>query len=151
MVKAVVASLPADLVALLPYRSLPKRNRRQFLEGMGTRTVEQIIARAARRWVAHGYADALHSADGRGIGSAVGVAVALVQEGECPSPRCEDGQDLDTGAECRMCVERRAERRSARKAAAAAGGCLYVLRQGTPVRFGVVQGCWGYAASSMSF
>ncbi|MBL3806131.1 hypothetical protein [Streptomyces sp. BRB081] len=31
------------------------------------------------------------------------------------------------------------------------GGCLYVLRQGVPVRFGVVQGCCGYAASSTSF
>lgn len=121
MVKAVVASLPAELVALLPYRSLPRRNHRQFLDGMGSRTVDQVIARAARRWVAHGYADALHSADGKGIGSAVGVAVALVQAGECPSPRCEDGFDIDTGAECQACVERRADRRAAKKAAAAAG------------------------------
>jgi hypothetical protein len=33
----------------------------------------------------------------------------------------------------------------------ARGGCLYVFRQGTSVGFGVVQGCWGYAASSTSF
>lgn len=33
----------------------------------------------------------------------------------------------------------------------ARGGCLYVVRQGTPVWFGMVRCCWGYAASSMSF
>ncbi|MFJ9753241.1 NUDIX domain-containing protein, partial [Streptomyces chartreusis] len=31
------------------------------------------------------------------------------------------------------------------------GGCLYAFRQGTCVGFGVVRGCWGYAASSTSF
>ncbi|MYX48801.1 hypothetical protein GTY79_06255 [Streptomyces sp. SID8385] len=31
------------------------------------------------------------------------------------------------------------------------GGCLYVFRQGIPVGFGVVRGCWGYAASSTFF
>ncbi|MCE7082935.1 transposase family protein [Streptomyces sp. ST2-7A] len=31
------------------------------------------------------------------------------------------------------------------------GGCLYVFRQGIAVGFGVVRGCWGYAASSMFF
>ena len=33
----------------------------------------------------------------------------------------------------------------------APGGCLYVLRQGIPVGFGWVRGCWGYAASSTPF
>ncbi|KAB8166428.1 hypothetical protein FH609_024050 [Streptomyces sp. 3MP-14] len=31
------------------------------------------------------------------------------------------------------------------------GGCLYVVRQGVSVGFGVVWCCWGYAASLMSF
>ncbi|WP_461712383.1 hypothetical protein [Streptomyces sp. DSM 41013] len=30
----------------------------------------------------------------------------------------------------------------------AGGGCLYVLRQGAPVGFGVIRSCWGHAASS---
>ncbi|MFJ2884208.1 hypothetical protein [Streptomyces sp. NPDC087272] len=128
-VKAVVASLPAALVELLPYGTLPRRSRRQWLESMGARTTEQIIERAARRWVQHGYADALHSAEGTGIGSAVGVAMALVRAGECPHLRCEDGLDLDTGAECRICAERRADRRAAKKAAAAAGRDTGAVRQ----------------------
>ncbi|MGW7711604.1 hypothetical protein [Streptomyces sp. NPDC054771] len=128
-VKAVVASLPAALVALLPYGTLPRRSRRQFLESMGARTTDQITDRAARRWVQHGYADALHSAEGQGIGSAVGVAMALVRAGECPHLRCEDGRDLDTGADCRVCAERRADRRAAKKAAAAAGRDTGAVRQ----------------------
>ncbi|MFF8423378.1 hypothetical protein [Streptomyces sp. NPDC015680] len=128
-VKAIVASLPDALVALLPYGTLPKRNRRQFLESMGARTTEQIIDRAARRWEQHGYADALHSAEGKGIGSAVGVAMALVRAGECPHLRCEDGRDIDTGADCRVCAERRADRRAAKKAATAAGRNTGAVRQ----------------------
>lgn len=127
--KAVVASLPAELVELLPYRTLPRRNRRQFLESIGGRTTEQVIERAARRWVQHGYAEALHSIDGKGIGSAVGVAVALVQAGNCVYIRCEDGFDIDTGMECRACVERRADRRAAKRAAAAAGRDTSIVRQ----------------------
>ncbi|MDX2828817.1 hypothetical protein PV416_49200, partial [Streptomyces ipomoeae] len=30
------------------------------------------------------------------------------------------------------------------------GGCLYVLRQGIPVGFGVIGACWGHAASATS-
>ncbi|MEV5205162.1 hypothetical protein [Streptomyces sp. NPDC053720] len=128
-VKAVVAALPDALVALLPYGTLPKRNRRQWLESMGARTTEQIADRIARRWVQHGYADALHSAEGTGIGRAVGVAMALVRAGECPHPRCEDGHSIDSRAECRVCVERRADRRAAKKAAAAAGKGTGAVRQ----------------------
>ncbi|MFB7957517.1 hypothetical protein [Streptomyces sp. NPDC056045] len=129
MVKTVVAALPAELVALLPYRSLPRRNRRPFLDAMAGRTTAQIADRIARRWVQHGYEDTLHSADGKGIGSAVGVAMALVQPGECPHPRCEDGYDIDSGEECRICVQRRADRRAAKDAAAAAGKDTGPVRQ----------------------
>ncbi|WP_331750475.1 MULTISPECIES: hypothetical protein [unclassified Streptomyces] len=116
-------------MALLPYGTLPRRSRRQWLESMGARTTEQIIDRVARRWVQHGYADALHSAEGKGIGSAVGVAMALVRAGECPHLRCEDGRDIDTGADCRVCAERRADWRAAKKAAAAAGRNTGAVRQ----------------------
>ncbi|WP_331757346.1 hypothetical protein [Streptomyces anulatus] len=129
VVKAIAASLPAALVELLPYRTVPKRNRSQFLAAMGGRTTAQIIDRAARRWVQHGYAEALHSIDGKGIGSAVGVAVALVQAGECTHPRCEDGFNIDTGEECRVCETRRADRRAAKKAAAEAGRNTGTVRQ----------------------
>ncbi|WP_207565660.1 hypothetical protein [Streptomyces sp. CA-256286] len=166
VVKTVVASLPAELVALLPYRSLPRRNHAQVLEAMSGRTVQQVIDRAARRWTAHGYADALHSIDGKGIGSAVGVAVALVQAGECPYARCEDGTDIDTGAGCRMCEERRAERREAKAAATAAGRSTGSVRpaphrpgwwictvcedpgKGTPPRDGECASCRADAAAA---
>ncbi|MFI5905420.1 hypothetical protein [Streptomyces cyaneofuscatus] len=128
VVKRVVASLPAELVALLPYGGLPKRNRRHVLEAMAGRTTQQVIERAARRWVEHGYADAFHSADGKGIGSAVGVVVALLKPGQCAYARCEDGTDIDTGRPCPACVERRAERRAARRAAAEAGQRMPVAR-----------------------
>ncbi|WP_143663741.1 hypothetical protein [Streptomyces sp. rh34] len=128
VVKQVVASLPAELVALLPYGSLPTRNRWQVLEAMAGRTAQQMIARAARRWVEHGYADAFHSVDGKGIGSAVGVVVALLKPGECAYARCEDGTDIDTSRECLACVERRAERRAAQRAAAQAGRQIPVAR-----------------------
>ncbi|OKJ29831.1 hypothetical protein AMK24_29250 [Streptomyces sp. CB02366] len=121
VVKQVVSSMPAELVALLPHGTLPKRNRAKALEAMAGRTAEQVIERVARRWVQHGYADAHHSADGKGIGRPVGVALALLKSGPCEYVRCEDGTDIDTGRECRACEERRAERRAARKAATEAG------------------------------
>jgi hypothetical protein len=98
LVKAVVASLPAELVELLLYRSLPKRLRWQFLAGTGGgRTQAQILGRAARRWAQRGCVDALHSAEGKGIGSAVGVAMAPVQAGECLGRAGRGLHDADGG------------------------------------------------------
>ncbi|WP_030628010.1 hypothetical protein [Streptomyces albus] len=102
---------------MLPYGGLPKQHRAKVLEAMAGRTAEQVIERAARRWVRHGYADAHHSAGGRGIGSPVGVALALIEPGQCEYARCEDGTDIDTGQECRACEARR----TARKAGAGTG------------------------------
>ncbi|MDQ0297100.1 hypothetical protein J2S52_005139 [Streptomyces sp. DSM 41037] len=64
----------------------------------------------------------------------------LVREGWCPA-----------SARRRRRTPPRGQEAGASERPAPAGGCLYVLRQGVPVRFGVVQGCCGYAASSTSF
>lgn len=113
-VRAVEAVLPPVLVAKLPYQQFPKRNRPAVLEALESRTVEQLAERAARRWLAYGYEPALY--DGS-LTSPVGAALELIAPSRyCPDPSCEDGTMIDTGAECRTCLERRASRRAARAA-----------------------------------
>jgi hypothetical protein len=113
-VRTVEAALPSVLVGLLPkYR--PPVLRDAVLEALESRTPGQLAARVERRWHAHGYADAHHSVDGKGIGSPVGVAVALVRPSvDCPDLMCEDGTTIDTGQPCRVCEERRAGRKGRR-------------------------------------
>jgi hypothetical protein len=113
-VRAVEALLPPALVARLPYQQLPGRNRPVVLEALESRTVEQLRQRVERRWLAYGYEPALH--DGT-LTSPIGAAVALVAPPRyCPDLSCEDGWMIDTGEECRACLERRASRRAARAA-----------------------------------
>lgn len=55
---------------------------------------------------------------GKGIGSAVGVAVELVRPPtDCPDPMCEDGARIHVGPRdvCPKCEERRAQRRADRR------------------------------------
>jgi hypothetical protein len=113
-VRAVEAILPPVLVAKLPYQQFPKRNRPAVLEALESRTVEQLAERVARRWLAYGYEPALY--DGT-LTHPVGAALELIAPPRyCPDPSCEDGTMIDTGAECRACLERRASRRAARAA-----------------------------------
>lgn len=114
-VRAVEAAWPVQLAAMLPgYR--PPVIRDTILAALESRSAEQLAARIARRWWAHGYlADA--DAEGRGIDSPVGVAVALVRPGICPDPMCEDGEVIDRGAPCSGCQQRAADRRHARTGA----------------------------------
>ncbi|WP_424217810.1 hypothetical protein ACN20G_36790 (plasmid) [Streptomyces sp. BI20] len=114
-VRAVEAAWPAELVELLP-RYRPPVLRDAILAALGTRTPEQLAARIARRWDAHGYARDLHSAEGKGIGSPVGVAVGLVREpADCPDLACEDGFMVDSGLPCGTCAQRRADRKTAHR------------------------------------
>ena len=113
-VRAVEAVLPPVLLAKLPYGQFPKRNRPAVLEALESRTVEQLRERAGRRWVAYGYEPALY--DGT-LTQPVGAALELISPSRyCPDLSCEDGTMIDTGAECRACIERRASRRAARAA-----------------------------------
>ena len=113
-VRAIEATLPPLLLALLPYGQFPKCNRLAVLQALESRTVEQIRERVARRWLAYGYEPALH--DGSLL-LPVGAALELIAPPRyCPDLSCEDGNMIDTGAECRACVKRRSDRRAARAA-----------------------------------
>ncbi|MFI6006813.1 hypothetical protein ACIA98_41885 [Streptomyces sp. NPDC051366] len=118
-VATVTAAWPAELVALLPgYAPRLKEIREAVLAGLaGGRTAEQLAERVRRRWWEHGYAmDAAEG--GKGIGSAVGVAVGLVRPPtDCPDPMCEDGARIQFGHRdvCPKCEERRAARRADRR------------------------------------
>ncbi|CAL9667587.1 hypothetical protein SUDANB145_07240 (plasmid) [Streptomyces sp. enrichment culture] len=113
-VRAVEALLPPALLALLPYEQFPSRNRPAVLQALESRTVEQLRARVERRWLAWGYEPALY--DGT-LAQPIGAALELIAPPRyCPDLSCEDGVMIDTGAECRTCLERRAERRRARVA-----------------------------------
>ncbi|MGC0418345.1 hypothetical protein [Embleya sp. AB8] len=112
MVGAIIGRLPADLRKLLP-ELLPDVIANAIRAELDRDlTVEQLTARADRRWFNHGYAAADPELGGPGIRRPVGVAVALVRRGNCASARCDDGTDLDTESLCRTC-EREAEDRRA--------------------------------------
>lgn len=113
-VRAVEAILPPALVAKLPYQQFPGRNRPAVLQALESRTVEQLRERAVRRWVAYGYEPALYEGS---ITQPIGAALELIAPPRyCPDLSCEDGVMIDTGAECRACLQRRASRRTARAA-----------------------------------
>lgn len=115
-VQRVAAALPAELVELLPYGTLPASTRAAILGELRNRTPEQLAERVARRWHTHGYAAALHDPDGKGLARPVAVVHGLFREPECADRGCEDGVMIDTGAPCRTCEQRRADRRADRRA-----------------------------------
>ncbi|WP_413808177.1 helix-turn-helix domain-containing protein [Streptomyces sp. OE57] len=113
----VLGLLPGRLRNQLPTpvpRAVQDAIRTELARGL---TADQLVTRVDRRWWNHGYEADTESADGPGILRPVGVAIALVRRGNCPSIRCDDGRDLDTGDRCRTC-EREAEDRKQRRAAA---------------------------------
>ncbi|MGW2384434.1 hypothetical protein [Streptomyces sp. NPDC001658] len=113
-VRAVEAVLPPVLRALLPYQQFPKRNRPAVLEALESRTVDQLRDRVERRWVAYRYEPALHDEK---LLQPIGAALELIAPNRyCPDLSCEDGTMLDTGADCRACLQRRTDRRAARAA-----------------------------------
>ncbi|MER5617568.1 helix-turn-helix domain-containing protein [Streptomyces sp. NPDC002215] len=115
-VVAVEAAWPAELADLLPkYR--PDVIRDAVLDAMAYgRTSDQLVERVRRRWSTHGYADALLSPDGKGIGSPVGVAVALVRPpADCPDPMCEDGVLIHLNSACVKCEQRHLDHRAAHR------------------------------------
>ncbi|MFB7496031.1 helix-turn-helix domain-containing protein [Streptomyces sp. NPDC056161] len=114
---AVIGLLPRRLRDQLPNpvpKAVTNEIRKELARGL---TADQLVARVERRWWNHGYEADAESVDGPGILRPVGVAVALVRRGNCPSSRCDDGRDLDTGDRCRTC-EREAEDRKQRREAA---------------------------------
>ncbi|MFI1702976.1 hypothetical protein [Streptomyces griseoruber] len=109
--RVIEAALPRPLVAQLPGQRIPGNNHRAVLAALDARTPELIAGRIGRRWVGWGFEPAFY--DGL-IRNPIGAVMALLGPTPyCPDPSCEDGVMLDTGAECRACVERRANRRAA--------------------------------------
>ncbi|MEU0950658.1 helix-turn-helix domain-containing protein [Streptomyces canus] len=128
----VEAELPETLVERLPYQQLPTSVRRLVARELTTRTVEQLIARASRRWVLHGYAKGTFAPEGPTLRRSVGVANALLRAGECPDLGCEDGRIIDSGVDCRACIERKARR----------GGKDRVPGQGSTGPAWICRICW---------
>lgn len=113
-VRSVEALLPPVLRALLPYQQFPGRNRPVVLEAIESRTLEQIRERVERRWVAYRYEPAVYDDK---MPNPIGAALELIRPPRyCPDLSCEDGTLIDTGAECRSCLQRLAARRAARAA-----------------------------------
>ncbi|MFF3256508.1 hypothetical protein ACFYWP_37255 [Actinacidiphila glaucinigra] len=110
-VRAVEEAFPPILRELLPsYR--PPVLRDAILDALESRSADVLVARVQRRWREHGY-EAAAAPGGKGIGSAVGVAIGLVRPStDCPEPMCEDGVVLDSGSPCRACEQRRADRKA---------------------------------------
>lgn len=109
--RVVEAALPRPLLAQLPGQRIPGNNHRAVLAVLDARTPTQIAGRIGRRWVGWGFEPAFY--DGL-IRNPIGAALALIGPTPyCPDPSCEDGVMVDTSAECRACVERRANRRAA--------------------------------------
>ncbi|MGW2937648.1 hypothetical protein ACWDA7_38890 [Streptomyces sp. NPDC001156] len=109
---------------------------------------EALIARAERRWLAHGYdLDNDTTGGGPGLLRPVGVAVALLRRGKCTHPRCDDGVDIDTREPCRTC-EREAEDRRAAQTAPVQGTFLAAVPDLNPApapepRPGPMRDCHG--------
>ena len=114
--RSVRAFYPLELLDVLP--ELPRVSS-AILSAMRTdgRTVEQLGERIRYRWIHHGYA-AKHAAGT--LSSPVGAAVAMVRplrRGDryaCADARCENGRDVITGVECRLCEVRITDRKAAK-------------------------------------
>ncbi len=117
-VRVVVTALPAELTTL-PARPLPARIPANPLgdlirEQLTHRTAEQLAERIQRRWVNRGYLAKLGGLDPiESAKSGVGLAVELVKaSADCPDLSCEDGVTIGSGVPCKVCVERREDRRT---------------------------------------
>ncbi|MEN1889497.1 hypothetical protein [Streptomyces mirabilis] len=88
---------------------MPRNFRIAVARELANRTAEQLADRMDRRWVRHRFQSDLLA--GKGVGNPYAVLQVLVRPGECPDAGCEDGELVDTGADCRRCEERRANRR----------------------------------------
>lgn len=108
-VAVVERAIPESLLELLDGKQVPHNFRIAAARELANRTAEQLADRMARRWVRHRFQSDLLA--GKGIGNPYAALQALVRPGECPDAGCEDGELVDTGADCRTCEERRANRR----------------------------------------
>ncbi|MFD0141455.1 MULTISPECIES: hypothetical protein [unclassified Streptomyces] len=79
-------------------------------------TPEQTGKRILYRWLHHGYADKFHTGTLENpVGAAVGMVRPLCRGDRyaCPDTRCDNGRDIETLEECRLCEVRAADRKAA--------------------------------------
>jgi hypothetical protein len=120
--RAVIEAIPEPLAQLLARdwpRGLPVAVNQLIEQALISeqRTVEELVERIGRRWVAFGYENDLMDSLGKGIRTSLGVLEELVSASKCWGNNldCEDGIDRRTGDDCPRCVEQRAERRADRE------------------------------------
>jgi hypothetical protein len=107
-VQHVLAAFPPELRDAIQSKARTDRPKslikaiEQQLAGGGRVQAAKLAERVRRRWTTHRYAE--HFAAGQ-LTSPIGTALAMVKDGPCPDPRCEDGQ-LEDGSPCRACIER---------------------------------------------
>lgn len=106
-----VEKLPADLLGTIDDR---RPVIAAAVKALADRTPEQVAARAMRRWDHHGHAMRWYTGE---VHSPTGVAIALVEPSKCPDPRCDDGTNVDTGAECARYTDRQEDFRRERRQA----------------------------------
>lgn len=113
-VAAVVRELPKRLRDQIDGEFIPApvvgAIRTELARGV---TATQLVTRAKRRYLEFGIERDIESMDGEGARKPVGALIALVRAGRCTSARCDDGTDLDTGADCRTCEREAEDRRPA--------------------------------------
>ncbi|MGW7702437.1 hypothetical protein ACWGKU_28870 [Kitasatospora sp. NPDC054768] len=120
-VRVVVSAFPTEL-STLPAKPLPARVPANPLgnlirEQLKHRTPEQLTERIQRRWITRGYLAKLGGLDPLETAkTGVGLAVELVKPSpDCPDLSCEDGVIIGSGAPCRACEMRNADRRTGSK------------------------------------
>lgn len=110
---AVLRDIPEMGQAATPLpKGLPPVLRSLIDEQLAHRTVEQLTGRVLARW--HGSKTLQDAAAAGKLERAVGICVGLLKAGDCQNPRCEDGWNIDTGADCPSCEAHRERRRRAR-------------------------------------
>ncbi|MEU9014276.1 hypothetical protein AB0D12_31805 [Streptomyces sp. NPDC048479] len=116
LVRQVRTFYPPEILDQLP--ELPTISD-AILSAMRTdgRTVEQIGERILYRWLHHNYAAKFHAGE---LENPVGAAIGMVRplrRGDryaCPDAHCENGADIITDEECRLCAVRAADWKGAR-------------------------------------
>ncbi|MFG2197080.1 hypothetical protein [Streptomyces sp. NPDC048639] len=101
-------------------REVPKTLLDTITIQLRDRTALQLRDRVVRRWESQGYRTKFEAG---ALNRPVGAAVTMLRHGRCPDLSCEDGAQIDTGAPCRACVERRATRPGRPKSEAGSGPC----------------------------
>ncbi|MGI5293008.1 hypothetical protein ACQEVF_58195 [Nonomuraea polychroma] len=105
-VAAVWTALPPSLRATMPAHG--RRRVRAVISkelATGSRTADELMGRVGRRWLGGEWKR-------EQIDDPTAVAMTLVRlVRPCGNRRCEDGTDLDSGLDCKACVETRQARR----------------------------------------